>query len=134
MDQGIIEKVKRTYKKSLAAHVVRESKKNPILTVMKSLDFRIAFKLIHSAWENVTAENIEKSWKPVFHRWEENDDIPLNDLFAGQNDNEMDSTMDPASDEETLQMSDSNQQVTNNLPLNLFNHSHNYNVFLGFTG
>nr|XP_012140925.1 PREDICTED: jerky protein homolog-like [Megachile rotundata] len=68
MNQGIIEKVKRTYRKHLLNSILGEDKQNlDVLHFLKHFALQDCCHIIHKAWNLVTKENLYKEWKKLLY-------------------------------------------------------------------
>lgn len=63
MDQGIIEKSKRLYKKSCLRELLLERDDEGITNFMKNQNLKDCCNLIAKAWERVTPQNVRNAWK-----------------------------------------------------------------------
>ena len=66
MDQGVLETLKRRYKRDLMRYIVVEIDSNPNFSwdqFMKSIDFLNVIRMISAAWAPIETTLIQKSWK-----------------------------------------------------------------------
>ena len=64
MDQGVLESIKRRYKKKMLANrLIGENDGVSLLDFFKTLNMHSVGNLVADAWEEVLAETIRKSWK-----------------------------------------------------------------------
>lgn len=67
MDQGVLEALKRRYKKQLLRHIILENDSSslPIPEIIKKLTIKDAVYWIARAWEEATAQSLAKSWNKL---------------------------------------------------------------------
>lgn len=66
MDQGVIEKLKRIYKKHFLRVILTAETAEDVQKLLKSLDILKCCHLISDAWDEVTEIVIKDSWKNIF--------------------------------------------------------------------
>ena len=67
LDQGLLEAMKRRYKKYLLRHIILENSTSSLTVpdILKGLTIRDAVYWISQAWEEVSPITIKKSWKKL---------------------------------------------------------------------
>ena len=65
MDRGVIEKLKRMYKKNVLSELLLEDSEESVTQLLKSFTLKDCCYMVSDAWDTVTAENIRKAWKPL---------------------------------------------------------------------
>lgn len=82
MDQNLIQNIKVRYRKNLLNHILQENDTN-ITSVLKAFNLRNAVVFLNSAWQDITKNNIAKSWSKLLPEasiegeWEDEDHVPL---------------------------------------------------------
>ena len=68
LDQGLLEALKRRYKKCLLRHIVLENSASSLTVpdIVKGLTIKDAVYWVSQAWEDVSPITIKKSWKKLF--------------------------------------------------------------------
>lgn len=84
MDQGIIRLIKLHYRNRLLTKLIAD-KINDIVISLKKVGILDAVSLLSLSWQNLSEDNIKKCWKKVFTVKEDEDDIPLAELFGIRN-------------------------------------------------
>ncbi|XP_071943866.1 jerky protein homolog-like [Antedon mediterranea] len=78
MDQGVLEPLKRRYKKNLLRHILCQID-TPIPEAVKQLTIKDAVYWIADAWESATEENLKRSWNKLLKNVEERVEQPENE-------------------------------------------------------
>lgn len=73
MDQGVIEKMKKIYRKSLLREMLLEKNEESILNYLKEINILICCIKISNAWLEITNLNICRAWRKL---------IPACDIFV----------------------------------------------------
>ena len=66
MDQGIIETVKKKYKKKLLQRLIIEDDcGTSIADFVKGINLKVVADLIHKSWDEISKETLRKSWRKI---------------------------------------------------------------------
>lgn len=65
MDQGIIEKMKKHYRRSLLRDMLLEKDEENLLTYLKNLNMLNCCNLIAMAWSDISPTNISRAWRKL---------------------------------------------------------------------
>ena len=66
MDQGVLEALKRRYKKKIRRRLlIEEENGQSIVAFLKSVDMKVVAELIAESWDEVQASTIQKSWRKI---------------------------------------------------------------------
>lgn len=66
MDQGVLQALKRNYKKKLIRRLVLEDDRGEsVLDFLKSINMKSVVKLVSEAWDEVKVDTFRKSWRKI---------------------------------------------------------------------
>ena len=66
MDQGIIETVKKKYRKKLLRRLIIEDDcGTSIADFVKGINLKVVADLIHKSWDEISKETLRKSWRKI---------------------------------------------------------------------
>ena len=66
MDQGVLEALKRRYKKNILRRLlIEEENGESVVGFLKSLDMKVVADLIAESWDEIEPSTIQKSWRKV---------------------------------------------------------------------
>uniref|UniRef100_A0A1X7UYL5 DDE-1 domain-containing protein n=1 Tax=Amphimedon queenslandica TaxID=400682 RepID=A0A1X7UYL5_AMPQE len=65
MDQGVIQAVKKRYKKLLRRLIIEDDCGTSVSDFLKGVNLKVVVDLIHESWNEVTKETIRKSWNKI---------------------------------------------------------------------
>ena len=71
MDQGVLECIKRHYKRKLLEELVLKDEEGiSILTFLKSIDMLRVTTLVAASWDEITAQTLQRSWRKILSEGE----------------------------------------------------------------
>ena len=65
MDQGILDNIKRTYRKELIGKIIEEEGKKSVIDLLKSITIKAIIYMVAGAWDRTTNSSLKKSWKKL---------------------------------------------------------------------
>ena len=66
MDQGVIQSVKKRYKKKLLRRlIIEDDLGSSIVDFIKGVNLRIVVDLVHDAWMEITKDTFRRSWQKI---------------------------------------------------------------------
>jgi len=75
MDQGVIEKMKRSYRKQLLRRLLlAEKDEESVIEFIKKVNLKDCIYMLADAWESLTETNLQRAWKKLWPYEEEKDD------------------------------------------------------------
>ena len=63
MHQGVLDPLKRRYKKHLLRFVVRENDSQPVTDVLKTITLKDVIHWVARSWKEASEESLKKAWK-----------------------------------------------------------------------
>lgn len=78
MDQGVLEKIKKVYKRQMLSQLVEDEGEHGVVEVLKSFNVKTVIYMIAEAWDQVGRETLIKSWKKL---WPGVCDLPENNTI-----------------------------------------------------
>lgn len=66
MDQGVLENIKRVYRRKLLSKMIEEEGELNVISLLKSVNVKDVIYMVADAWDHVTEETIKKSWKKIW--------------------------------------------------------------------
>uniref|UniRef100_A0A1B6LQW8 DDE-1 domain-containing protein n=2 Tax=Graphocephala atropunctata TaxID=36148 RepID=A0A1B6LQW8_9HEMI len=66
MDQGVLEKMKKVYKRQMLSKLVEDEGELGVMGVLKSFNVKTVLYMIAEAWNEVERDNLVKSWKKLW--------------------------------------------------------------------
>ena len=66
MDQGVIEAVKKRYKKKLLGRlIIEEESGKSIVNFLKEINLKVVVDFVHQSWTETTKDTLRKSWRKI---------------------------------------------------------------------
>jgi hypothetical protein len=67
MDQGVLETLKRLYKKKLLMRLVIEEEENGtgVIVFLKTVNMKVVVDMISESWNEIKATTLSKSWHKI---------------------------------------------------------------------
>ena len=65
MDQGVLESLKRRYRKSLLRDILLSDEDLDILKFLKAVNMRVVVEKAATAWADISTDTIRKSWRKL---------------------------------------------------------------------
>ena len=65
MDQGVLEPLKRQYKRKLLSHIIMENEDSSVPELLKSVTMKDVVYWISEAWNEATNDSLAKAWKQL---------------------------------------------------------------------
>lgn len=84
MDQGVLEKIKKVYKKQMLSELVEDEGVHGVMAVLKSFNVKTVVYMIAEAWNQVERATLIKSWKKL---WPGVCDLPENKMEEEEEEN-----------------------------------------------
>ena len=84
MDQGVLESLKRRYRKSLLRDIVLSDEQPDLLKFIKGVDMKVAAEKVALSWDELTPMTIRRSWRellPIEESSTTEETSPDNDLL-----------------------------------------------------
>ncbi|XP_065840186.1 jerky protein homolog-like [Oscarella lobularis] len=79
MDQGVLESMKRRYRKKLLSKFLLEDEEGvPIPTFLKTVDMKVVGDMVAASWDEITMTTIRKSWRKIIPLTQDEDDFDSN--------------------------------------------------------
>jgi len=66
MDQGVLEKIKKLYKKEMLCKLVEDHGEHGVVDILKSFNVKTVIYMIAEAWDQVERKTLIKSWKNLW--------------------------------------------------------------------
>lgn len=83
MDQGVLENIKKNYRRLYLEHVLLYTEKEEdIISAIRKITLKNVMYWVSQAWDSVRGSTIKKSWSKVIdiENYDSEDDIPLSEL------------------------------------------------------
>ncbi|KAK9751462.1 DDE superfamily endonuclease [Popillia japonica] len=75
MDQGVIEKMKRSYRKQLLRRLLlAEKEEENVIQFVKKVNLKDCIYMLAGAWESFTETNLKRAWRKLWPYDEGKDD------------------------------------------------------------
>ena len=85
MDQGVLESIKRRYKRKLLEELILKDEEGlPILTFLKSINMLRVVTLITASWNEIPARTLQKSWRKIIPEGPQGQPTPGGQPTEGQ--------------------------------------------------
>ena len=65
MDQGVVQSVKKRYKKLLRRLIIEDDLGTSIVDFIKGVNLRIVVDLVHESWMEITKDTLRRSWQKI---------------------------------------------------------------------
>ncbi|XP_028147821.1 jerky protein homolog-like [Diabrotica virgifera virgifera] len=86
MDQGVIEKMKRSYRKQLLRRLLlAEKDEESVIEFVKKVNLKDCIYMLADAWESLTETNLQRAWRKLWPYEEEKDDLEEGDIDGAVN-------------------------------------------------
>lgn len=66
MDQGVLESIKKVYRRQLLAQLLEAEGEDSVIQLLKTINIKKVIYMIASSWDNVTQSSLVKSWKKLW--------------------------------------------------------------------
>lgn len=86
MDQGVLENIKRNYRRQLLEHLLELTENADLMSCLKKITIRDVIYFLSEAWNSVQESTIKKSWSKILSfdctsDDSESDNLPLSELL-----------------------------------------------------
>lgn len=85
MDQGVLENIKKNYRRLFLEHLLAYTEKEDIINGLRKITLKNVIYWVSQAWDSVRASTIQKSWSKTIdfeNSCDSEEDIPLSELAS----------------------------------------------------